>query len=37
MRLDGQTRNAPHHYIEALFKQIKFPNLKENLGVSAEK
>lgn len=28
MRLDGQTRIAPHHYIEALFKQVKVPNLK---------
>jgi len=28
MRLDGQSRPAPHHYIEALFKQIKYPNLE---------
>lgn len=28
MRLDGQTRVAPHHYIEALFKQIKYPNIE---------
>ena len=27
MRLDGQTVPAPHHYIEALFKQIKYPDL----------
>lgn len=27
MRLDGQKKIAPHHYIEALFKQIKFPTL----------
>jgi hypothetical protein len=27
MRLDGQTKTAPHHYIEALFKQISFPNI----------
>lgn len=27
MRLDGQTVPAPHHYIDALFKQIKYPNL----------
>ena len=27
MRLDGQTKVAPHHYIEALFKQIKYPEL----------
>lgn len=28
MRMDGQTRYAPHHYIEALFKQIKFPQIE---------
>lgn len=28
MRLDGQTVTAPHHYIEALFKQIKYPDLR---------
>lgn len=28
MRLDGQSRPAPHHYIEALFKQIKYPNIE---------
>ncbi|ACU60710.1 AlbA family DNA-binding domain-containing protein [Chitinophaga pinensis] len=27
MRLDGHTRAAPHHYIEALMKQIKMPDL----------
>jgi hypothetical protein len=27
MRLDGQSRPAPHHYIEALFKRIKFPEI----------
>lgn len=27
MRIDGQTRVAPHHYIEALFKKIKHPNI----------
>ncbi|MDO6433503.1 ATP-binding protein [Flavitalea sp. BT771] len=27
MRLDGQSRPAPHHYIEALFKRIKFPKI----------
>lgn len=27
MRIDGQTKPAPYHYIEALFKQIKFPNI----------
>lgn len=28
MRLDGQTRVAPYHYIEALFKRIKYPNIQ---------
>lgn len=28
IRLDGQTQVAPHHYIEALFKQIKYPNIE---------
>jgi len=27
MRLDGQSRPAPHHYIEALFKRVTYPNL----------
>jgi predicted HTH transcriptional regulator len=27
-RLDGQTKPAPHYLIEALFKQIKFPNIE---------
>ncbi len=27
IRLDGQTINAPHYYIEAMFKQIQHPNL----------
>ncbi len=27
MRIDGQTKPAPYHYIEALFKKIKYPNL----------
>ncbi|HNF49779.1 MAG TPA: ATP-binding protein [Chitinophagales bacterium] len=31
MRLDGQTRAAPHHYIEALFKKITYPNLQGKL------
>lgn len=26
-RLDGQTRKSPHSYIEAQFRQIKYPNL----------
>ncbi|NQT78015.1 MAG: ATP-binding protein [Bacteroidetes bacterium] len=28
MRLDGQTRPAPHYYVEAMFKKIRFPNLE---------
>ena len=28
MRLDGQTVNAPHYFIEALIKKIRFPNLE---------
>jgi len=31
MRIDGATRAAPHHYIEALFKQINFPVLEAHL------
>ena len=27
MRIDGQTKSAPHHYIEALFKKITYPKL----------
>ncbi len=28
MRIDGQNKPAPHHYIEALFKRIRYPNLE---------
>jgi hypothetical protein len=28
MRMDGQTKAAPHHYIEAQFKKITFPNIE---------
>ena len=27
MRLDGQSKPAPHHYVEALFKQIRYPEI----------
>lgn len=27
MRLDGQTRVAPHHFVEALFRKVTFPNI----------
>jgi hypothetical protein len=32
MRLDGSTRPAPHHYIEALIKKISFPKLEAYLN-----
>ncbi len=35
MRLDGQTRIAPHHYIEALFKQVKFPILEGYIAINS--
>jgi hypothetical protein len=28
MRLDGQSRAAPHYYVEALFKRVALPNLE---------
>ncbi len=28
MRLDGQSVPAPHYFIEAMFRQIKYPNLE---------
>lgn len=28
MRLDGQIKPAPHHYVEALIKKVKFPDLE---------
>ncbi len=28
MRIDGQSKPAPHHYIEALFKKIRYPNIE---------
>lgn len=35
MRLDGQTRAAPHHYIEALMKQVKYPDLGGYLKINS--
>lgn len=35
MRLDGQTKTAPHHYVEALFRQIKYPNLGGYLKIES--
>jgi hypothetical protein len=34
MRIDGQTKPAPHHYIEALFKKITYPNIEAFLKVT---
>jgi len=31
MRMDGQTVAAPHHYIEALFKKIRYPEIEAQL------
>lgn len=28
MRLDGKTVAAPHHYVEAMFKQVRYPNIE---------
>lgn len=28
IRLDGQTKVAPHHYLEAMMKQVKYPNIE---------
>ena len=33
MRIDGQTKPAPHHYIEALFKKVKYPNIEAFLKI----
>ena len=34
MRMDGQTRPAPHHYVEAQFRKIRYPNLEAYLVVT---
>ena len=34
MRIDGQNKPAPHHYIEALFKKVSFPRLQAHLKVA---
>ena len=34
MRIDGQTKPAPHHYIEALFKKITYPNIEVFLKIT---
>lgn len=28
MRMDGSTRTAPHHYVEALIKKVSYPKLE---------
>jgi hypothetical protein len=33
MRIDGQTKTAPHHYIEALFRKVSFPKLEGYIKV----
>jgi len=33
MRMDGMTKAAPHHYIEALFRKVSFPNLEAYLKI----
>lgn len=37
MRLDGQTVPAPHHYVEALFKKVKYPNLEGYIKIISAK
>jgi len=32
MRIDGQSKPVPHHYIEALFKRIKYPDIEVYLN-----
>ena len=33
MRIDGQSKPAPHHYIEALFKRVRYPNIEAYLKI----
>ncbi|MBA2613302.1 MAG: ATP-binding protein [Bacteroidetes bacterium] len=35
MRVDGQTKPAPYHFIEALFKKIRYPNLQAYLKLDS--
>jgi len=37
MRIDGQTRPAPHHYIEALFRKVTFPRLQGYIKINSIK
>lgn len=34
MRLDGQSVPAPHYFVEAMFRQIKFPDLEGYVKIS---
>jgi hypothetical protein len=33
MRIDGQSRPAPHHYIDALFKKVKYPDIRGHIKI----
>jgi len=35
MRLDGQSRPAPHHYIEALFRKVTYPRLRGHIIINS--
>ncbi|HMU47515.1 MAG TPA: ATP-binding protein [Chitinophagaceae bacterium] len=35
IRIDGQTRVAPHHYVEAMFKKARFPNIEGFVGIQS--
>lgn len=35
MRVDGQNKPAPHHYVEALMKRIRFPRLESYIKPGA--
>jgi hypothetical protein len=37
MRIDGQTKPAPHHYIEALFRKVTFPKLAGYIKIDSIK
>lgn len=37
MRIDGQTKPAPHHYIEALFRKVSFPKLEGYIKIDSYK
>lgn len=34
MRIEGQTRIAPHHYLEALFRKVRYPNIEGYLRIA---